>query len=259
MWRGVLTDPNCPKCLGLGYVVKGEGEFAQAEVCDCSKHCEICGDLGYLIEFKDNYPVAKKCQCTFLKDRIKSFNNAKIPARYALKTIEHYNPQTRLQRDVKDYLLRYRDEFLKGAKGVLLYGGTGVGKTHLVVGLIRYLTLERGFSARFVEFFHLLQEIKAAFSEGLSEADILKPLVLPDILVIDELGKGRGSEWERDVLDSLISDRYNAGKTIFATTNFSVDPADPNGLHERVGKRVMSRLWEMCEFFQVDGPDYRVR
>jgi len=244
--------------MDLGYLVEKKGEFAQARVCKCSEHCDICDDFGFVIEDVGGVPVSKKCVCRRLRDRIDLFNAARVPARYSDKTLEHYDPRTPRQGEAKAYLMNYRDAFSPNAKGVLLYGPTGVGKTHLVTSTIRYLTLEKGFSAKFVDFFALLQQIRATFTEGGSEAEIIARLDEPQVLVIDELGKGRATEWERTVVDSLIATRYNSGKTVFVTTNYEVDTKNGvPGLAERVGPRVMSRLHEMCEFFLIDGDDYR--
>ena len=86
------------------------------------------------------------------------------------------------------------------------------------------------------------------------------------MLVIDELGKGQGTAWEQTVIDQLISRRYNAGRLVFATTNF-LPEAWLNGtnervktavsLEERVGPRIYSRLAEMSDFLMVAGPDHR--
>ncbi len=248
---------SCPICMGLGYVVQRQGEYAVARVCDCSRHCELCDDLGFVIEDVNGVPTSRKCQCRMLQDRIRLFNEARLPARYSDKTVERYEVHTKQQGFVKSMLSRYRDAFSPNAKGILLYGGTGVGKTHLVAGMVRYLTLEKGFSARFVDFFALIQQIKAGFSTQDSEARIIAELDRPDILVIDELGKGRATEWERTVVDSLIAQRYNSGKTLFITTNYDVREDKLGSLSERVGPRVMSRLYEMCEFYALDGDDYR--
>jgi DNA replication protein DnaC len=95
----------------------------------------------------------------------------------------------------------------------------------------------------------------------------MAPLVEIPVLVIDELGKGRGSEWELSVLDELISKRYNAQRTTVFTSNFA--PEDPSGdssqpgsvseekVVDRVGVRIYSRLMEMCEPVRLQGPDYR--
>jgi len=248
---------SCPVCMDLGYVIERQGEFSVARICECSKHCDICDDFGFTIEVVEGVSLSRKCQCRMLKDRIERFNAARIPARYSDKTLERYNAFTNTQGTIKSHLSRYRDAFSPNAKGVLLYGPTGVGKTHLVVSIMRYLTLEKGFSARFVDFFVLLQEIKATFTNGGSQDNIIAGLDRADILVIDELGKGRATEWEKTVVDSLIARRYNSGKTLFITTNYDIDENKTGALPDRVGKRVMSRLYEMCEFFAIDGDDYR--
>ena len=101
---------------------------------------------------------------------------------------------------------------------------------------------------------------------------LIDPLVQVEVLGIDELGKGRNTQFEGTVLDELVSRRYNAERTIVATTNYAPDPSagvrTPNlanvanrdarpALVDRVGDRVFSRLQEMCDFTPVHGPDYR--
>lgn len=250
---------SCPLCMDLGYVIERRGDVSVAGICSCSEHCGGCGDFGFIIEVIEGVSVSRKCQCRMLRDRIDLFNAAHIPARYSDKTLDRYEAFTGSQGTIKAYLGNYRDAFTPNAKGVLLYGSTGVGKTHLVVSTMRYLALEKGFSVRFVDFFLLLQQIKATFTNGGSQDAIIADLDRPDLLVIDELGKGRATEWEKTVVDALVARRYNSGKTLFITTNYDVEEGRAGALPERVGKRVMSRLYEMCEFFSIDGDDYRKR
>ena len=158
-------------------------------------------------------------------------------------------------------------------RGLLLHGSVGVGKTHLVVGAIRKLTLEKGIPCRFADFSHLLGSLKLAYDQGRGAQKLLDELSNVEILVIDELGKGRQSDWELSVLDELITRRYNQGRTCLITTNFRVLPDSPMAeggrgrpnlareemysLEQVVGQRVFSRLFEMCSFVPVDGPDQR--
>ena len=93
----------------------------------------------------------------------------------------------------------------------------------------------------------------------------MHPLVTLPVLVIDELGKGRGSEWELGVLDELISKRYNAHRTTLFTTNYGLESSAKSteaskgfeSLQERVGSRIYSRLIEMCKPIRISGRDYR--
>ena len=118
-------------------------------------------------------------------------------------------------------------------------------------------------AARFVEFGHLLTELRNCFKEPGRARDVIQPLVDISVLVIDELGKGRGSDWELSVLDDLISKRYNAERTTILTTNYPVEAKisfeGQDVLSERVGMRIYSRLMEMCQPVRLVGADYRQR
>ncbi|MBU0553328.1 ATP-binding protein [Myxococcota bacterium] len=140
----------------------------------------------------------------------------------------------------------------------MLYGNSGTGKTHLMVAAIRRLVLERARPIRFVEFVHLLSDMKASFGDRSRGQDLITPLVEVPVLAIDELGKGRGTDWEMSVLDELISKRYNTERTTLFTTNY--DPTKTEGqdaLVTHVGQRILSRLKEMCRWVEVNGADYR--
>ena len=73
-------------------------------------------------------------------------------------------------------------------------------------------------------FSHLLADLKSGFDRGVGASSLLDPLVQVDVLAIDELGKGRNTEFEGTVLDELVSRRYNAAAPIIGTTNLSGAP-----------------------------------
>lgn len=165
-------------------------------------------------------------------------------------------------------------------KGLIFHGDVGVGKTHLLCALGIEM-LKKGYSVKFTDFFQLLTELKAAYADGRSDPEILRPLQKVDVLIIDELGKGRASEWELSIADMLISERYNAKKIILASTNYppfegpkiekftnreldtpfasAVEPQQFGLLESRVGKRILSRLCEMTHFVELKGEDRRRR
>jgi len=260
----------CGECGGTRYRIGTAQEYAVARLCRCSSPCPVCGDRRYVLVEQNKVKVAKECQCAALQNRIALFNQARIPARFADRWIDDIQPTHDSQNQAKYALLQYCDAYERGQRGFLLWGPPGVGKTHMMCGLISYLTLERGVSCRFIEFMQLIGELKLAYSQGRWDSEVVAPLLKVDVLVIDELGKGKDSEWELGVLDQLISSRYNANKTLHATSNLrpsqaiqetvsfgDAGPVIHVSLQQRLGERIYSRLFEMCRILQVQGEDYR--
>ena len=166
----------------------------------------------------------------------------------------------------------WANAFGKGSekRGLVLSGRVGRGKTHLMIGLIKVLIFEHGRPVKFIEFSRLLSMLREGYSRGQSDAVLLGSLADAPILAIDELGKGRLTDWELAIIDDVISRRYNTEGTLLATTNYKWATASgtalPNlavtdytqqNLGDRVGPRVFSRLQEMCKSYPVGGDDYR--
>ncbi len=278
------AETVCPECGGSGYVVDQVlGEAARARRCTCQSACPRCGESGYMLVPSGGSTVAQVCSCRHLDERLKIFNQIGIPAaiaRASFDTFKGWSPEHAKAKAVaEDFARKFRKD--APTKGFLLYGRPGAGKTHLLVATLRWLALEKGIASRYVEFMLLLSDIKSGFGDNRGHMDILKPLLYVPVLAIDELGKERGTEWERSMLDELISRRFNSGlATLFATNYFLEERESPvreqpgtrydtrsrdfgrdaeaMTLPKRVGDRIYSRLNEMCTFVKLDpGHDLR--
>lgn len=233
-----------------------------------------------MVGWRDNVRTVGRCRCQQLPDRIERFNRAGVPARHASSTLTSFAlGMGRSEGATKAYteIIRWKSRFEKAFQGqetwpgLLLHGAVGRGKTHLMVGLVRWMVLEQGIDARFVEFTRLLTALREGYDKGQSDRGLLNELVAVPVLAIDELGKGRLTDWELSVVDELISRRYDAMACTLGTTNY------PPGVHagrpianlaegarmtqtlgDRVGDRVYSRLRDMVEFIEVGGLDYRL-
>lgn len=202
--------------------------------------------------------------CGAVRLRVKRYNNARIPSKYHwVLRADEMSPsdgeQIRAMSYVKSFVDMYPSE-----NGFLLMGAPGCGKTLLAVGAIAELTLQKAVDCVFTDFFFLLGDLRKAYSEGTPENEIIEPLTSAEVLVIDEMGKGKSSEWERGILDQLISRRYNSSKKTLVTTNyvareFLSENSGTEVLEDRVGERIASRLYEMCEPLLLTGSDYRKR
>jgi DNA replication protein DnaC len=279
---GQTEASPCPGCGGAGYQVEQVlGKPARARRCGCQAACPRCGESGYVLVPGKGGPRAQPCSCRHLDERIGLFNKVGIPAAVAKASFEGFkvwSPDHSSAKAVcEDFARKFRGD--APTRGFLLYGRPGGGKTHLLAATLRWLALERGVACRYVEFMLLLSDIKAGFDSGRNQMEVLRPLLSVPVLAIDELGKERGTEWERSMLDELISRRFNSGlSTLFATNYFleaRAAPEEPGrvvstrsrefqrdaeamSLSQRVGDRIYSRLNEMCTFVRLDpGLDLR--
>jgi DNA replication protein DnaC len=210
-----------------------------------------------------------------LNKRVHRFNRARIPGAYHSKMVESYQAGSPYQKEVKHWLLAFQKRGVPGDRGIMIMGNPGLGKTHLVCGVLRYLVLERGLTCRYIDTFQLLQELKASFETGAGTNALMEEVSSVDILGMDELGKTRTTGWQREVLDQIISRRYDAGLTTFVTSNYGkhskkrmsgaagnqnelISLARSESLQERVGPRIYSRLVEMCQPLLIDGEDKRL-
>lgn len=273
----------CEHCDDKRYRTHPKDARARAQVCDhCLNPCPECNGRKFVHITDDRgYTYAKPCQvCGPLRERIEAFNQANIPAKYCRgdATLQHFetkDPNTGEPignlGQIKLHLFRWVQGFAPGEDGFVLHGKVGTGKTHLIAAIVRHLTLEKGIRARFIEFTHLLSDIKKAYDQGEGETSMLEPLEQVPVLAVDELGKGRNTDWQLSVIDEIISKRYNRGLTTLFTTNYPLDSPDRDDkakmamtdslveetLRERIGERIFSRLYEMAEFLHLDAPDYR--
>jgi DNA replication protein DnaC len=190
--------------------------------------------------------------------------NAQIPARYLPHCTlagfhERGNPSLA---SAKRRIARLVDEWPMAERGLLLMGPCGSGKTHLAVAaLLEIIAQGKPGKLLFSNFQDLIQEILASIdSENApSRSEILAPILTADLLVLDELGSQKPTQFVQDMLYYIINTRYNEQRATIFTTNYLDEPRDlkEESLETRIGKRLRSRLFEMAERVIVDADDYR--
>jgi DNA replication protein DnaC len=166
---------------------------------------------------------------------------------------------------------RWADEYPLSRVGLLVVGRCGVGKTHLAVSALKRIA-EKGVHCLFCDYRELLKQIQNSYNPSVqaSELELLRPVFETEVLLLDDLGAVKPSEWVWDTVSLILNTRYNASSTTIITSNFELgeSEADTNltpvqaaareeTLRDRIGERMVSRLCEMCRIIVVPGKDYR--
>ncbi len=163
--------------------------------------------------------------------------------------------------EAKSYALTFGDALEEG-NGLYFYGDNGTGKTHLAAAIALEL-LAKGVCVVFRAFDDLLRDIKSTFGDERSEKEVFKAYTEADLLVIDDLGKGRCTEWSTAMLFSIVNARYEDCKPIIVTANYSfdelVDELTPKGCSDGDALGVVSRLKGCCKAVPMFGEDMRIR
>lgn len=245
--------------------------------------CPKCGGTGFIIVEGANLSGAKPCDCRFQGRAERMEDRSQIPPLYRHASFDNFvvpgpdNPIAR--RDLTNVLLavkNYVRDFPNDARpGLLLIGEPGTGKTHLAIAAMRRI-IEKGFECLFTDYQALLDRIRSGYDPSSNSAnkEAYKVALDSEVLLLDDLGAHRVTDWVEDTITSIVTHRCNNRKALIATTNLPDGDAgsslvEKSGLgkpeyrvtlSERIGPRARSRLFEMCTVIRMPLiEDYRLR
>jgi DNA replication protein DnaC len=221
--------------------------------------------------------VSRACECQESERELRRLAAAGIPRKYLNCTLDTFAIDFNGASPLLGKALQYARKFVEaypvdtGGKGLLIVGPNGVGKTHLAIGVLQRLIRERGVKGLFCDYRELLKKIQHSWNPQVqaTELDLLTPMATVEVLVIDDLGTQKPSDWAWDTVAYILNARYNGGLSTIITTHFPDLPAGSGELKDaeraarhqtlgdRIGDSMLSRLAEMCIKIEMAGGDLR--
>ena len=239
------------------------------------KECPQCAGTGWRPVEKDGWRAVEVCPCRQQpRDEQWWMDRARIPPgfRDEGKDLDHFYDLGNASLQMALVKARgFVDRYPLVEKGLLFLGNPGVGKTHLTVAILKPLMAQKGVECLFCSYQELLRQIRDSYNPvSLStESEVLRPVLESELVAIDDLGAERISDWVEDTVTYILNHRYNQKKPTLLTSNLpdaseEARERSPSGkyrvadtLTDRIGLRVRSRLYEMCELVRIQADDFR--
>lgn len=229
------------------------------------KERRVCETHGpYASVFAEKVPAGSKCPACALeeqaeKDRIERDEQAKvfaaqrlerklggamIPPRFKGKTFESFAADGDKQKKVLSVCQSYAINFHKhhaDGRSLLLLGNVGTGKTHLAAAIADYVIRSYGFTALYRTVYGILQHVKGSFDKEAeyNESEAFQAFIDPELLIIDEVGATKTTEFEQQTLFNIINGRYEQQIPTIVISNLM-----PEELVQALGERCVDRLRE---------------
>lgn len=224
--------------------------------------CPVCTKA--ILKAEDEQRIAEEHAANRRHQVSAMIGRAAIPPRFADRRFETFVPYAQGPADALRKVQAYAEDFhtvRRRGGGLILCGGVGAGKTHLAAAAA-HCVIHQGYSALFTSIIKAIGSVKETYRRDspITEAAAIAKFVVPDLLILDEVGVQYGSDTEKMILFEIINGRYEQIKPTIIISNLSLLPKaekEPS-LMDFLGERVVDRLREGGGSAIVfDWPSYR--
>lgn len=236
---------------------------------DPDELCEKCGENKYLmVSFANGqpFPVPRQCQCkrdetereeaererqrqerVIRELKVKGFDRADMQ----LWTFDNDdNKHPKASNFAKRYCKNF-ERFKEKGTGLLFHGNVGSGKTFLAACVANEL-MNQGVPVLMTNFSQIINTISGSYDGKQAYIDSMGNF---DVLIIDDLGAERYTEYAQEIVFSVIDARVRLRKPLIVTTNLSI--AELSGTKDITRERIYSRVLERCFPIEINGEDRR--
>lgn len=193
------------------------------------------------------------------------FENAGFPEAWKSRALSCWQVNSPARQQAKDAAIAFGAELVTQSKSpasLFIAGDIGTGKTYLASCLAADL-IRRKVQVRWCNVGDVLRTIRSSFDQkNLTEEETIRRFTSPRVLVLDDLGKERPTEWAVEQLFSIVNTRYDAGLPLIVTTNYGgadlVKRLTPRGdTDDTTPRAIVDRLRAMSKVVKLEGESWR--
>ncbi|WP_119065536.1 ATP-binding protein [Rubrobacter indicoceani] len=249
-----LDDEVCPHCgrsLEAEYVefppalAKKYGKPGEWDYLPCTPECEKKNERQEWEHARRESRVVSLKERSGLSKRMKG---------YTLDSFNKFASEGAVRAFEK--VMRYVDEWeerREDGSGLYFFGGVGTGKTHLAVAVMNEVIQKKRVPGLFVTVPELLDNIRGTYNDpGRNLDDWMDAVKNAEMLVLDDLGSERATEWVQERIFVIVNHRYREALPTIFTSNIG-----PQELPAKLGDRTSSRIIAVSEGVRLDGRDHR--
>lgn len=245
-------DDTCPFCGHMREKLCAIGGRTTYKQCDCDENQKAVENWGQKVkeeqDYTDQLEAVEREINRYEKLSKDLLEQSNLGRRFKERTFENFKPVDfpAAFKTAVDYATGFEKNT---GQGLIFTGTPGTGKTHLAAAITNYIIAEFGIPVKFGSFISILDDVKKSFK---TDDEVIEKLLEVPLLVIDDLGKERQTEWSNSILYQVVNGRYENYLPVVITTNESMAALEAN-----IGKATLSRLVEMCSGVRMDGKDFR--
>ncbi len=213
--------------------------------------CSSCHDTGY---FGDRFCSCFNKLCGKLAaDELNKTANLKLSSFDSFRLVYYQNEDYQIMKRILEFTQQYAATFQPHSESILMFGKTGLGKTHLSLAIANAV-LEKGYSVVYDSAINILRKVEKEHFSREHSSEMIDLILNAELLILDDLGTEFESPFYNSVIYNIVNTRYNKGIPTIINTNLSFE-----GIEKKYDERVVSRIHSVYKCLQFSGEDVRMQ